>query len=67
MLPINYTCRHDCDVSLSHSVKDKSHYVKNCRHFCKKKKKGLQNGGYIGMMYSAILFLESTPVAISIT
>ena len=24
-------------------------------------KNGLQNGGYIGMMYSAILFLESTP------
>ena len=51
-------CRHESDVSLSHSLKDKSHYVKNGRHL---KKNGLQNGGYIGMMYSAILFLESTP------
>ena len=58
MLPINDMCRHDSDVSLSHSFKDKSHYVNNCRHFLKN---GLQNGRYIGMMYSAILFLESTP------
>ena len=39
MLPINDMCRQDSDVSLSHSLKDMSHYVKNDRHFCKKKKK----------------------------
>ncbi len=54
MSPINDMCRQDNDVSLSHNFKEKSHYVKNGRH-------GLQNGGYIGMMYSTILFLESTP------
>ena len=58
MLPINDVCRQDSDVSLSHSLKDMSHYVKNGRHFCKN---DLQNGGYVGMMYSAILFLDSTP------
>ena len=58
MLPINDMCRHDSDASLSHSFKDKSHYVKNGRHFFLN---GLQNGGYIDVMYSAILFLESTP------
>ena len=35
MLPINDMCRHDSDVSLSHNFKDKSHYVKNGRHFFK--------------------------------
>ena len=34
MLPINDMCTHDSDVSLSHSFKDKSHYVKNGGHFC---------------------------------
>ena len=60
MSPINYMCRQDSDVSLSlsHSLKDMLHYVKNDRHFCKN---DLQNGGYIGMMYSAILFLDFTP------
>ena len=58
MLPINDMCRQDSDVSLSHSLKDMSHYVENGRHFCKN---DLQNGGYVGMMYSAILFLDSTP------
>ena len=29
-------CRHDSDVSLSHSLEDMSHYVKNGRHFCVK-------------------------------
>ena len=27
-------CRDDSDVSLSHSLEDMSHYVKNGRHFC---------------------------------
>ena len=58
MSPINDMCRHDSDVSLSHSLKDMSHYVKNDRHFCKN---DLHNGGYIGMMYSEILFLDFTP------
>ena len=34
----NSICRayiHDSDGSLSHSFKDKSHYVKNSRHFRK--------------------------------
>ena len=35
MLPINDMCRHDSDVSLSHSLKDMSHYVENGHHFCK--------------------------------
>ena len=35
MFPINDMFRHDSDVSLSHNFKDKSHYVKNGRHFCK--------------------------------
>ena len=46
---MNDMCRHHSDVSLSHSFKDKSHYVKNGRHFCK-------IADAIGMMYSAILF-----------
>ena len=29
----NDMCRHDSDVSLSHSLKDMSYYVKNGRHF----------------------------------
>ena len=58
MSPINDMCRQDNDVSLSHSLKDMSHYVKNDRHFYKN---DLQNGGYIGIMYSAILFLDFTP------
>ena len=58
MLPINDMCRQDSDISLSHSLKDMSHYVKHGRNFCKDDP---QNGGYIDMMYSAILFMDSTP------
>ena len=35
MLPINDMCRQDSDVSLSHSLNDMSHYVKNGRNVCK--------------------------------
>ena len=36
MSHINDMCRHDSDVSLSHSLEDMSHYVKDCRYFCVK-------------------------------
>ena len=36
MSHINDMCRHDSDVSLSHSLEDMSYYVKDGRHFCVK-------------------------------
>ena len=56
-------CRHDSDVSLSHSFKDNSHYVENGRHFFVKWR--IQWQDEFGNTFSGIyarqnLYIEST-------
>ena len=57
-MPITNMCRHQSDDSMSQSFKNKAYDFGNGGHF----KNGLQNGGYNGMIYPAIVFfLKSTP------